>query len=270
MSELSGQIPRFLENFLSKPASALPKGAQWLLKFEGSRVEGKRGQNFAQDYSEIIPIDAIKTGIQYEPAKWDIERGLTTLVLDQDYHDRGCMFVQAVQIPGESTAVNPEGLQTNGYIRSTVGAGRDSFPTLQVVFLETNVSFVDNVIRPWVVATSNLGLIARRGKENYRCCISAYKLGVIESHQPPFILQKFTFFGACPISVSGEEYNYSQTNSPINRESTFTYHYYNVENLSNQNQALIRAHYGKGGEQIPVPLSTSIRGYNIDVMRATR
>jgi hypothetical protein len=270
MSEFSYQIPRFLENFLSKPASALPKGAQWVLNFEGCRVESKQGQSLNRDYSEILPVQAIKKGIQYEPAKWDIERGLSTLIDDKEYYDRGCMFVQAVQIPGESTTTNPEGLQTNGYIRSVVGGGRDSFQGLQIIFLETNVSFVDNIVRPWVVATSNLGLIARKGSDNYRCTISVYKLGVISADTPPFVLQKFTFFGACPVSVSGEEYNYSQTNSAINRETNFIYHYYNVENLSNQNQTLIRSYYGKMGEQIPVPLSTPIRNYNIDVARATR
>jgi hypothetical protein len=268
MSEFSGQIPIFLQNFLSKPASALPKGAQWVLKFDGAYSNPTNKGSL--DYSGIIPVEAIKKGIENEPIKWDIERGLKTLISDNDYHDRGCLFVQAVQIPGESTATNPEGLQVNAYIRSTVGAGRDSFPSLQIVFLDTNISFVDNVIRPWVVATSNLGLVARKGEKNYRCNISVYKLGVMDSKTPAFVLQKYTFFGACPISVSGEEYNYSPMSSPINRETTFTYHYYNVENLENQNQALIRAHYGKGGEQIPVPLSTRIKDINVDVARATR
>lgn len=268
MSDFSGQIPKFLQSFLSKPASALPKGAQWVLKFDGANTS--TSSKGGLDYSGIIPIEAIKNGIKHEPIKWDIERGLNTLVKDDDYHEKGCLFVQAVSIPGESTAINPEGLQANGYIRSTVGAGRDSFASLQIVFLDTNISFVDNVIRPWVVATANLGLVARQGPKNYRCNISVYKLGVLDTKTKPFILQKFSFFGACPISVSGEEYNYSQTNSPINRETTFTYHYYTVENMENQNQALIRAHYGKGGEQIPLPLSTRSRDRNIDVARATR
>jgi hypothetical protein len=89
----------------------------------------------------------------------------------------------------------------------------------------------------------------------------------MDAKTPPFVLQKYTFFGACPISVSGEEYNYTQTSSPVNRETTFTYHYYNVETLENQNQALIRSHYN---EQIPVPLSTPIYGENEIVAKATQ
>lgn len=255
MGALDSHIPFFLENFLGKPASALPKGSQWVLVFEGG-----------EGYSEIIPVKAILKGIDFEPQKWEVERSINT-TLKSDYQTtKGCMFAQAVQIPGESTTVNPEGLQTNGFIRSVVGGGRDNFPTLSIVFLETNVSFADSVIRPWVIATSHLGMIARKGDDNYRCNLSVYKLGVIDAKTSPFVLQKFTFYGVCPISVSGEEYNYTQTSSPINREATFTYHYYNVENLERQNQILIRSHYG---EQIPVPLSTPVKGVNVNVARAT-
>lgn len=266
MPEFSGQIPFFLTNVLSKPASALPKGAQWILKFEGAYSAGGN-TNKGLDYNEVLPVAAIKKGLEYEPMKWEVDKAMKTTLNADLQQVKGCMFAQAVQIPGESNQVNPEGIQTNGFIRSNVGGGRDSFPALSIVFLETNVSFVDNVIRPWVVATAHLGMIARRGKDNYRCNISAYKLGVIDSNTQPFLLQKFTFFGACPISVGGEEYNYTQTNSPVNRETTFTYHYYNTETNENGNQALLRAHYN---EQIPVPLSTPIRGSNIDVARATR
>jgi hypothetical protein len=231
MGIFNSQIPFFLESFLSKPASALPKGAQWCLVFEGG-----------DGYSNIIPTDAIKTGVSLEPKKWEIEKSID-VTLSPDYQTvKGCMFVQAVSIPGESNQINPEGLQVNGFIRSNVGGGRDTFPVLSMVFLETNVSFVDMVIRPWVIATSHLGMIARKGADNYRCNISVYKLGVYNRSTPPFVLQKFTFFGACPISVSGEEYNYTQTSSPINRETSFTYHYYNVENMQSQNLTLRKQH----------------------------
>jgi hypothetical protein len=261
MAEFSGQIPFFLDNFLGKPAGALPKGAQWVLTFDGAYISGNEA-----GYKEVLPVHAIKKCIDFEPRKWEVERAMNTTLIDSFQKTKGCMFVQAVSIPGESTAVNPEGIQTNGFIRTTVGGGRDDYSGLQIVFLETNISFVDNVIRPWVIATSHLGMIARKGLDNYRCNISVYKLGVSDANTKPHILQKFTFYGACPISVSGEEYNYGPSNSPVNRETTFSYHFYNVENLQNQNLTLVRAHYN---EQIPVPLSTPIKGVNAVVARAT-
>jgi hypothetical protein len=81
--------------------------------------------------------------------------------------------------------------------------------------------------------------------------------------KPPFVLQKYTFFGACPISVSGEEYNYTQVSSPVNRETTFIYHYYNMESVQG-NEAITN-----NSANQPVPLSTPVRGKNVNVAQAT-
>ena len=250
--ELGGQIPFFLESFLSKPATALPKGAQWVLQFEGAFNSGSN----TRDYPEILPVQAILKGTKLEPRTWDVEDAINT-TLSKDYQQtKGCLFVQAIEIPGESNQVNPEGLQQNGYIRTTVGAGRDAFANIQISFLQTNVSFVENVIRPWVIATSHLGMIARDGLDNYRCNMSVYRLGVLKATQTPYIALRYTFFGACPISVTGEEYNYTQTTSPTNREATFTYHYYNVENYNNN----LAIRYNNSN--LPVPFSTAEKNIN--------
>jgi len=249
--ELGGQIPFFLESFLSKPASALPKGAQWILVFEGS-FNPERGNN---DYNDVLPVPAIKKiARSFEPQVWDID-GAIDATLKKDYQTtKGCMFAQAVQLPGESNQVNPEGFQQSGFIRTFVGAGRDPFPNLQVSFLDTNISFADNVIRPWVVATAHLGLIARNGEDNYRCNMSVYKLGVISVDKTPFILQKYTFFGACPVNVTGEEYNYTQTQNPISREASFIYHYYTIDSRAGSDNVKVN---------LPLPLSTRSKGVNI-------
>lgn len=249
--ELGGQIPFFLESFLNKPASALPKGAQWVLVFEGSY----NSESTNRDYKDILPVTAIKkVAKSFEPQVWDIENAID-ITLAKDYHEvKGCMFAQAVSLPGESNQVNPEGFQQSGFIRTFSGGGRDPFANLQISFLDTNVSFVDNVIRPWVIATAHLGLIAREGEDNYRCNISVYKLGTISVEKTPFVSQKYTFYGACPVSVSGEEYNYTQTTSPINREASFIYHYYTLDS---------RAGASSFNVNTPLPISTTNRATNI-------
>jgi hypothetical protein len=245
--ELGSQISFFLENFLSKPASALPKGSQWVLVFEGPFQDGSTKE---VDFKDVLPVPAIRLATKYEPRKWDIEASINA-TLTKDYQQtKGCLFVQAVSIPGESNVTVPEGLQQSGYIRTFIGGGRDPFANLQISFLETNVSFVDNVIRPWVIATAHLGLIARTGAKNYRCNISVYKLGVISPAETPFVLRKYTFYGVCPVSVTGEEYNYTQISTPVNRETSFIYHYYTIES-SVGNLAAIN-----NNANIPVPIST--------------
>ena len=243
ITDFSGQIPLFFESFLSKPASALPKGAQWVVDFEG--LESVKG--------------AIIRTAQLEPGKWDIETGLTTLISNQDYNRKGCLFCQAVSIPGEQTIANPEGIQKNQFIRTAVGEGRSDYAPngLRMVFLDTNVSFVDNVIRPWVVTTARLGMIARDKPNVYRQDISVYKIGVLTPQSPPFILQKYTFFGACAVQVSEEEYNYAPTNTPVNREATFIFHHYSIE--TNKNNLAIKFNNSK----IPVSFATPQRDVNV-------
>lgn len=245
ITDFSGQIPLFFESFLSKPASALPKGAQWVVDFE------------ALDTVE----QAIVATAELEPdAGWDIESGLYTLLYDNNYNRKGCLFCQAVSVPGEQAIANPEGIQKNHFIRTAVGDGRSDYtPTgLRMVFLDTNVSFVDNVIRPWVVTTARLGMIARPpGPTNYRSIISVYKIGVLTPEMPPFVLQKYTFYGICPIEVSAEEYNYTPTNSPVNREATFIFHSYKLE--TNKNNLAI----SKNNTVIPVSFATSVKNVNV-------
>jgi hypothetical protein len=251
--EFSGQIPFFLQKFLSKPASALPKGAQWVMVFEGS-FNASGGTDF-----DTLPVQAILNTIDYEPKKWAIEESLRTTLGDDYQKTKGCLFAQAVQIPGENNVANPEGIQFGGYIRGYVGGGRDPLEPLKITFLETNISFVDNVIRPWVITTSYLGMIARSGADkNYRCNISVYKLGVVTPQDFPFILQKYTFYGACPVNVSGEEYNYTQVSSPINREVTFVYHYYSLDSVTNN-----KINSTNNESNYPLQLSTKDKDINV-------
>lgn len=246
ITDFSGQIPLFFESFLSRPASALPKGAQWVVDFEGlNQVK-----------------NAILKTAQLEPGNgWDIEAGLNALINDNNYNRKGCLFCQAVSIPGEQAIANPEGIQKNQFIRTATGDGRSDYtPTgLRMVFLDTNVSFVDNVIRPWVITTARLGMIARKGNNNYRQDISVYKIGVLTPNTPPYILQKYTFKGVCPIDVSAEEYNYTPTNAPVNREATFLFHYYTLETNKN-NKALLN-----NNANIPVNKATATREVALQV-----
>jgi hypothetical protein len=212
--DFTRRIPSFLDTFLSKPASSLPKGGQWVVDFG----------NFSSVKQAIINTAKLL------PSKgWNVEAGFNKITAE-DYTKRGCLFVQAVEIPGESVVVNPEGIQKNHFIRTATGDGKSDYATaLRMVFLNTNVSFVDNIIRPWVLTTARLGLVARpNGNQQYRQDITVYKLGVTDSKTPPYIAEQYTFYGVCPIEISSEEYNYTPLTSPILRDVTFTFHNYNL------------------------------------------
>jgi len=225
--EFNSQIPLFLQGFLTKFETAIPKGAQWALRFDG--------------LENVVPV-ILKTLEEREPKKWNIEDVTRKIAINPIIQtDKTCLFAQAVEIPGESIITNAEGIQMNGYLRTTIGAGRTEYSSgIKIAFLETNYSFVDTVVRPWVITTGHLGLIARPDKQ-YRCNIMVYKLGVRQGPKinpdgtlaspgtPPEILQKYTFYNACPTAITGEEYNYSPATGPVIRETTFVYDYYSVD-----------------------------------------
>ena len=75
----------------------------------------------------------------------------------------GCLFAQGVAIPPESVAaefVQPVG-NSGGLIGFPLFKNRAPFVPLRVTFRETNVSFLDFIIRPWLIIASHLGLTER-------------------------------------------------------------------------------------------------------------
>ena len=227
-SPFSGRIPYFLTQVLQSPAGSIPKGAQWVLSFDGVYGEVATTGNTGK----IVPIEAIKKGTLFEPGKWNIDPSIDATLEEKYQTTKGCMWAQAVTVPGEGLNVNTEGISYNGYIRSQVGGGRVDQNSFSISFLDTNISFVDNTIRAWVIATGHLGMIARTGPDNYRGNISLYRLGVLTHEDPPFVTQHYQFYGVCPISISTEEWNYSKDISFRPREATFAYHYYTLDTVT--------------------------------------
>lgn len=216
MGEYSKSIENFLSLYLSRPGSTLPKNALWVVSFE--------------NLNNIK--EALKLTAKYEPNSWSVEKGLNFYLDNPDY-SKTCYFVQAVSVPGEQAIINPEGLQYNSFIRTPVGGGRSDFSNLQMTFLDSNINFVDIVLRTWVITTARLGMIARdttKPDQRYRGTINVVKLGTFSrSSSGPEILQRYTFYGACPVSISNEEYNYTGASSPTNRDVTFTFLDYKFE-----------------------------------------
>lgn len=214
-----GQIPFFLNAVLSTPAGALPKGPLWVVVFDG--------------FPEIVK----KVG-EYEPSlpePWEIEKAYGTITSPRYQQEKGCILAQSVALPGEALITNVEGNQYNGFIRGRVGLGRQDFDLLRIAFLNTNVLFVDNVVRPWVVMTGHLGMIARPPQENYRSNITVYKLGITNRESPPYILQRYNFWGCCPVSIDTETLTYRADGNDITKIGNFAYQWYTVSSGKNPN-----------------------------------
>lgn len=215
-----GQIPFFLNAVLSTPAGALPKGPLWIVVF-----------NFDTNIKNTI-----KKVKEYEPRMpepWEIDNALETVTTHRYQDEKGCMFAQTVTLPGESLIYTREGIQYNSFIRGGIGQGRQDFDSVRIGFLNTNVSFVDNVIRPWLVMTGHLGMVARPPEQKYRCNMTVYKLGIDRVDRPPFVAQQFNFWEVCPINVTNENLDYSGDGRTPIKEAEFAYQWYTT--TSNKN-----------------------------------
>lgn len=212
-------IPNFLTKFLDNADTSIYKGSQWLVTFS--------------DLNDLIP--AMKKAVSYNPAgPWDFE-GNSAELTKSSLHEHNCLFAQAISLPGESFQPTVAGnISSGAFVRPYVGSGRNAFPLLRMSFLETVLSFTDNVLRPWVLATQTFGMIApQNDDENYRITLECWKLTpqAKEGSRAPTITMKMTFHDVCCVSIGDEEYNYNPMTAPMLRDAQFAYSSYSVNRL---------------------------------------
>lgn len=219
-----GYIIQFYQNLLSTPAGSIPKAPVWIIQFE--------------DLKGTV-FQSIKKALTYEPgantgssgASWAIENCFNEITKDSYINNSGCLLCQAIDLPSQTTNTMPEGnINFNGFLRSYVGQGRVDVPIMRASFLETAVSFADNVLRPWSISTATFGLKAydRSSDRNYRTNLYCWQLGSKDA-STPVILKEFTFYDICCASVNNEELNYNPATGPVLREATFIYNYYTLK-----------------------------------------
>lgn len=221
---MKAALNSFVNTFLSRPASGIPKGAQWAVFFDDLQ------QN-------ILP--SITNAYVGEPGqKWRTEEAAKVITTDLYQTNDGCLFCQAISLPGEGSTPVAEGLKTNGYIRTYVGAGRNDFPVLRMSFLETNISFADTFLRGWALATSKFGMIARSGNKNYRTNMTCYKFSV--GPKGSYVSSRLRFEGICCVGIGDEEFNYDHVTSSMKRDAQFVYNSYSIDAMDGMDPSILQ------------------------------
>lgn len=119
----------------------------------------------------------------------------------------GCLFAQGCQIPQESMNYSRMNLnQGRGFIPGVVAESRNEFNPLVLEFRETNTSFVDIVLRPWVVLASHYGLVTypeKDIKKNIKTQVDVYQLALgNDRHAGHIIRKKFSFYNCVPFQIA--------------------------------------------------------------------
>jgi len=150
----------------------------------------------------------------------------------------GCLFAQSVQIPEETMKTDKASVMNErGFLPGILSAGRQSSNKLSISFLETNTSFSDFIIRPWVIAGEHFGFVARendtiskRDARNVKSTL--YILEYTRTYQNTSMIPRkvWTFFNCAPISVQSRNLGYDEPGNAPTITTSWTYTDYAIAN----------------------------------------
>lgn len=156
----------FYLDILSQWATAPALASMWLVVFNLRSVTALMN-------NPSFLISDLDSG-DFQP--WQISQdtidGLNSTEYQQSTENlMGCVFAQEVNIPGEGIEVIQEGINYSGFLGPNIIKNRSKLSKIKMSFLETNASFADLVIRPWIVLASHYGLVARSpfSEKNVKC-----------------------------------------------------------------------------------------------------
>ena len=205
------EISNFYENFLTtflQTGNGLPIGSLWILFFNNLPSEGD--------------LDAIS--YNYGSNTDSLYKAFASAKTITN-NTKGLVIAQGVKIVGENLNVDRRGFKNTGYIQGMVGNGREGFQTLDISFLENNISFVDYFLRPWLIAVGHKSLKDQTLKSD----ITVWCLGKGGSAtHNPFVRKAITYKNCRPISINQQEYNYSGSDMVKERPVSFVFTHYEM------------------------------------------
>ena len=168
-------------------------------------------------------------------------------LMKEEFHRTvGCLFAQSIIIPGESIGMNwlmPNDQSSGGLVGIPTLGNRNQFTSLNIGFRETNLSFIDFILRPWLILASHLGLTERNPLDRLgvktdihiiqfaKAGSALYKKDSASPHPQniiPLVPRKIWRFKDCtPIRLPQGDYNYSESTIET-KPIEFVYNHYEV------------------------------------------
>jgi hypothetical protein len=206
--------------------TAIPNTTQWVIVVDnypqGLRTNLLQGLERHDGSRKGFDIDLAKTILTSFPLQKVV----------------GCLFAHSVTIPTEQYSVNTVSVNNNrGFLPGILGGNRETeFPTLNIDFRETNTSFIDFVIRPWVILGSHFGMCARPGDilnrkdpKNFKVNMTLLQYTFTYASISMIPRKVFTFYNCMPYQIAEQTLDY--TDPKLTTYNTrWTYSNYTVEN----------------------------------------
>lgn len=142
----------------------------------------------------------------------------------------GCYFCSAITTPAEGLSVTTTeqvaGSKHLAPFLYTDGRKFEHMTQLTTRMMETNMSIIDIIYRPWLLAVAHEGLTDFRVK----CNIVVYQFANYVSGEPPILRKTTTYYGAFPMEISQLELQRASQNSVQEYQIVWGFHRYEVEN----------------------------------------
>ena len=185
-------------------------------------------------------VNKIKNMGKYEPQGWDTGSAVDATWTDATQDVIGCIFAQAVRIPGESMGIEHAGItegSRRGFINAPIATGRGDFEPLELTFIETNQSFTDGVLRPWTIIANHEGLIATAPGNSIKSDIYIYQLAKAGNHTPNIIRKAWRFKDCVPVNISSDDLTYGSSSDHGKRQTQFVYNSYSMQSPAYNNNS---------------------------------
>ena len=212
-------------NQLESWNTSIPTESQWVVLIE--RLPKNLNTNIIQG---LEYTDASKKG-------WAIDQAVGTLNTYPMQRVMGCLLAQGVSLPTESYTtefVHPE--NHRGFLPGLIAKDRENMSQLTIKFLETNTSFTDFVIRPWIILGAHYGFTARnpdiRGEADKNVKTTITVLQYTRTIQSVAMIPRkiWTFYNCAPVMVEGGSLDYSSDLSCPVQTTKWVYSHYTVSN----------------------------------------
>lgn len=195
-----------MESWISSPSNS----SQWVLLFD--------------DFPKTLKTEVLRELEYHRGEGWNVPyTQLTNYFLHKVI---GCVFAQTAEIPRERSLVSYPNSK-RGFRGAPIMDKRDAHQNLELGFLETNLSFVDGICRPWAALAAHKGLVARPEDESIKTTLTLIQYGKTNQYLSPIARKVWTFFDVCCVCVEKVSYDYS--NSTVEKRTGVAFSYSNYQ-----------------------------------------
>ena len=225
-----GGSPRdyFLEN-LSRWEYDIPHTTQWAVRITPVAGVGA----FLSNIGSTINVDHYS---------FELDSNIMSALFGEQVQGAadgvGLYFAQTISTPEESFSIDTGTVLdgAGGFLQGIVGGNRSAGPnrSINIDFLETNLDFIDGIIRPWIITASYNGLIELEKSKSIKA-----DLEMVQYTKGPSrpVRKVHSFLNCVPFSVQSSSLDYD-AERVIKRTVGWIYNHYTYKLMSGQESGL--------------------------------